>query len=86
MREENLFKSFCDNRCSNLKLYNEVKEILVKHEQEIKARENAKFYDHLRVLCDSENNAGWEERHSDRIRFINNIMSEIIDDYEEYLP
>lgn len=49
-------------------------------------RENAKFYDILRRLSNSINNAGCEDRRSSQIDLINSSMMEICDKYEDFLP
>jgi hypothetical protein len=55
-------------------------------EHKTKGEENAKFYEHLRKLSNSVNNAGWQERHSEHISTIGSIISGICDTYEDFLP
>lgn len=46
----------------------------------------AKFYEVLRLLINSENNAGWEDRHTARIDLINVTMDDLSYYYEKFLP
>ena len=86
MNNKKLFDVFINHNDSKFDLYNEIKTIL--EEEIINARgiENAKAYNVLTKLSNSENNAGWKDRHSDRIAAIDKAMSDIADDYEKYLP
>lgn len=54
--------------------------------EETKGIENARFYEVLRLLSNSINNAGCEERRSEQIAMIHKASQEIADKYEAYLP
>lgn len=47
---------------------------------------NAEFYDHFSKLSNSINNAGWQDRHSEQIRYINEVQYKICEGWEEFLP
>jgi len=81
-----LFALFVDNGCKDMNLYNSVMELI--HESVIDARgaEASKHYELLTKLMNNENNAGWEDRHGDRIEILRVATSNLIEDYEEYLP
>jgi hypothetical protein len=77
--------------------YGQVKEDLNKYAVEVanlkdqlenvKIRENVKFYDVLRRIIDAENNSWNEEKsHNKRLGIIGDAMQEISNKYEEYLP
>ena len=53
---------------------------------EAAGEEAASAYDVLRKLSDSENNAGWESRHTGRTDELRTAMRVISDKYEEFLP
>lgn len=53
---------------------------------QVRGEENAKFYEHVRVLTNSLNNAGWEDRHNEQIQYLWDISGEICEKYEDYLP
>lgn len=86
MDNKKYFEVFTEHQNDKFELYNEIKNLI--HNEIVKARgeTNAKFYDLFRMLSNSENNAGWEDRHNERISFINKVMAEISEDYEEFLP
>ena len=86
MNDKKYFEVFTKHQHDKYELYNEIKALM--QEEIINARgiENAKFYDVLVTLNNSENNAGWEDRHSERISFTNKAMGDIAEDYNEYLP
>ena len=85
LKEDKLFTAFVSNDCKNLKLYNEIKEILLEELVDARGCENGDFYNILVDLMNSENNANWEVRHDKRIALLRKSMSDISDDYEEYL-
>ena len=85
MNEEKLFNIFTGNK-SNYHLYKEVKEFVQSEIVKARGEDAAKYYDIFSKLCNSENNAGWEERHSDRVNIIKKVMTDISEDYEAYLP
>ena len=66
--------------------YEVIVSYISKFEHKTKGEENAKFYEHLRKLSNSVNNAGWQERHSEHIHNINIIIDEICYTYEDFLP
>ena len=77
--------------------YDQVKEDLNKYAiqvadlkdklENVKRRENVKFYDVLRRIIDAENNRWNEEKsHNKRLGIIGDAMQEIANKYEEYLP
>lgn len=78
----NVFQSSMDN----LSRYESVLCLIKRVIADVRAEENVAFYDVLRNLSNSINNAGWEERHSAQIDIINKAMHEICEKYEERLP
>lgn len=86
MNEERLFKAFSDRKCGDLRLYEAVKNIVESEVKDAEGRLSAKHYDFLVKLNNSENNAGWEDRHSDRISAINAAIFDICMNYEDCLP
>ena len=67
-------------------LYVNVTALLVDVDQKARGKENARAYDTLRLLSDSINNAGCEDRRSAQIALIEKEMSRICNEYEEFLP
>ena len=47
---------------------------------------SAEHYETLRTLMIMENNAGWEDRHSQRIQLLNDTMGKICEEFEKFLP
>ena len=86
MNEKNTLKFLQSFKMINSIFINEIKALIQEEIIDARGIENAKFYDVLRKLSDSENNAGWEDRHSERISTINKSMGDMVDDYNEYLP
>ncbi len=66
--------------------YEKIVAYVLKVEYIARGEENAKFYEHFRKLSNSINNAGWEERHSAQISYINEVTDEICYIYEQFLP
>jgi len=85
MRDKDLFELFM-NKTSDFHLCEKVEALIDERIKHATAMENVKFYDVLRKLSDSINNAGWEDRHSQQIDLINKASHDIVDKYEEYLP
>jgi antibiotic biosynthesis monooxygenase (ABM) superfamily enzyme len=86
MNDKILFDIFTKNNGDKFALYNEIKDLIQSEIINARGVENAKFYETLIRLSNSENNAGWEDRHSNRIKIINDKMSAIADDYDSFLP
>lgn len=86
MNEKKYFEIFIKHQHDKHDLYNEIKALIQEEIIDARGVENAKFYDVLVALNNSENNAGWEERHSERIAFTNKALGDIAEDYNEYLP
>ncbi len=86
MNHKKYFEVFTKHSNDKFELYNEIKEIIEKEIIDARGVENAKAYNVLTKLSNSENNTGWQDRHGDRIKIINKAQSDIVDDYEEYLP
>ena len=86
MNEKKFFEAFIKNNNNPFNLYQEIKVIIQSEIIEARGVENAKFYDFLVELANSENNSGWKERHSERIEMINRFSCCIAEDYNEYLP
>lgn len=82
--KKTVFNAFKDK--VDFDTYNKIVDFVVKAVEEEKAEENVKFYEHFRQLMTSINNAGWQDRHSQQISYISDVMGEICDKYEEYLP
>jgi len=66
--------------------YRQFEAIKTKVYEAIVAYENAEFYDVLRQLRDSINNAGWEKRHSEQIDLINKTSAICVEKSERLLP
>ena len=86
MNDSKLFDVLTTNLNNKHELYCKIKEFIREEIVNAKGKENEKHYDVLRKLIDSENNTGWESRHDERISLINKTMSNIVDNYAEYLP
>lgn len=82
--DKELFKLFQENK-DQYDLYKKTLEFVYKVLNVHIGKENAKFYDLIRQLKNSINNAGWEIRHHDQIDFLNKISDDISEKYEEYL-
>lgn len=83
--KKQVFKLFQDNK-DQYDLYEKIIEYIESIVDETKGRENAEFYEVLRQLISSINNAGWQDRHSQQIDTINEEMDRICGVYEKYLP
>ena len=86
MNDKKYFEVFTKYQHDKYELYNEVKALIQEEIIDARGVENAKFYEVLVALNNSENNQRWEERHSERISFTNKAMVDIAEDYNEYLP
>ena len=86
MNDKKYFEVFTQYQHDKYELYNEIKALIQEEIMDARGIENVKANDILVKLSNSENNAGWEKRHSDRISIINKATSDIVDDYEQYLP
>lgn len=67
-------------------LYEAICDLVIDVIADTKGEDNVHFYEILRHLSTSINNAGWEERHSEQIDFINKNLQVISNEYEKYLP
>lgn len=85
MKDKELFELFMCKK-SDFHLCEQIETLINERVKYVTGIENAKFYDVLRNLSNSINNAGWEGRHSQQIGIINKASGEIVDKYEEYLP
>jgi hypothetical protein len=85
-KEEDLFKLFVKHDCESLGLYEDIKRLIGVAMYDSRGTEAARYYSTLVSLMNSENNAGWEERHSKRIDTLNEALHHVADNYEEYLP
>jgi hypothetical protein len=83
--EKRLFEIFQD-QTDKYHLYVSLIQFCKELELNTKGMENAEFYEKLSELQNSINNAGWEERHSSQIDFLNKCQHEISEKYEDYLP
>jgi hypothetical protein len=83
--KKELFEIF-QNKRSDFELYERLKEFIENVENNARGIENAKFYETLVTLTNSINNAGHEERRSADINYINSKITNIINEYEEFLP
>ena len=86
MINKKLFALFVDNSCKDMNLYNSVIELIQESIIDARGVESCKHYELLTKLMNNENNAGWEDRHSDRIEILRIATGNLIDDYEKYLP
>lgn len=80
-----IFNIFQDNK-NQFDLYENIITYVDNVIWKTQLEENVEFYEMLRKLTNSINNAGWEGRHSEHIYMINKTMSDISDKYEKYLP
>lgn len=74
------------NKKDDFDLCNKIDALMEKRIEQAIGKENAKFYEVLRQLSNSINNAGWESRHSEQIALINKESYRISECYEDYLP
>lgn len=81
-----LFTLFTKHKCDNYDMYNELLSIIESHTKDVIGEVDCEFYQVLCKLHNSENNAGWESRHSDRIQFLWDMMRVIEGRSEDYLP
>ena len=86
MNNKKYFEVFTKYQNDKYELYNEIKALIQEEIIDARGIENAKAYEVLTKLSNSENNTGWEDRHSERIAMINKAQSDITADYEMYLP
>ena len=86
MNDKKYFEVFTKYQDDMYELYNKIKALIQEEVTNARGIENAKAYDVLTKLINSENNVGWEDRHSERIAMINKAQSDIVDEYERYLP
>ena len=86
MNDKKYFEVFTKYQNDKYELYKEIKALIQEEIIDARGIERAKFYEILTKLSNSENNAGWQERHNERICMINKAQSDIVDDYEQYLP
>ncbi len=84
--KKKLFKLFTENKQNYYGLYLEVENLITSEVHKARAEENVEFYDCLRQLNNSINNAGCEERRSEQIDLIRQAQEVIITKYENYLP
>ena len=86
MNKTKLFEIFVQSKCSDLAMFEKIVEFVDKERYDAAGRQAAWAYEALNHLLESENNAGHEERHSERIQYIWDKNRAIIDSYEEFLP
>ena len=79
-----LFKIF-QNTKNQYDLYEDVIKYINSVIENTKGKENSEFYNVLRELSNSINNAGCESRRSQQISLINKSMNDISNNYEDYL-
>ena len=82
--EKKIFEIF-QTKNNKYDLYTSIIEFCKSLENDTKGIENAEFYLKLIELQNSINNAGWEERHSKQIDYLNELQNEISTKYEDYL-
>jgi len=85
MKDRDVFNIFANSHLDNFALANKVEELLELRVKEVQREENLEFYDTLRILINSINNAGCEERRSEQIAFIRKKMNTIEDTYAAFL-
>jgi hypothetical protein len=83
--ERDLFEMFMAKQ-NDFDLLGDIAGYIHRIQNRANGQQAAVSYEHLRKLSNSINNAGHEERRSADIAYIENVMSEIAGDYEEYLP
>lgn len=84
--EKELFSAFAKRSCGDLELYNMVLGIAKEEVSRSLGQQAADHYDVLTTLMYNENNAGWKDRHSDRIEIIRQATRKIEHDHEAFLP
>lgn len=80
-----LFDLF-QSKKSDHELYNKVIALLGDVDRNARGEENEKAYSVLRLLMNSINNAGCEDRRDAQIALIGKEMGIICDEYENFLP
>lgn len=84
--QNTMFKLFVKHDTENYELFSDVVEATNKECHKYVGEFASVIYDQLRVLSNSVNNAGWENRHSDDIQRINDMMRDISREFGEFLP
>jgi len=82
--EKQLFEIF-QTKNNKYDLYITLVKFCKNLENDTRGEENSEFYLKVTELQNSINNAGWEERHSEQISYLNKLQGEISDKYEDYL-
>jgi hypothetical protein len=85
MNDKELFKIFM-KYSDDFERAIEIEKLIKDRLHKSLGEENAAFYDILRRLINSINNAGHEERRSQQISLINTAMRDICNKYEKFLP
>jgi len=83
--DKDLFELMAKN-VSGFGLFVSASKLITEKQREAAGKENMWFYEVLRDLMYSINNAGWESRHSEQINMINNAMDRISQNFDEFLP
>ena len=84
--DKSLFKVFAQQKCGDVTLFNNVvHEVhqIVKHEL---GKADAEIYGLIVDLQNSENNTGWENRHTRRIDMLYDLAAIIEERSGDYLP
>ena len=80
-----LFEIFLENYSSYEK-YEKTIEFIENIIIETKAKENVEFYLFITKILNNINNPGWQERHSEQLSMLRNMIKKMHNDYEDYLP
>lgn len=82
---DKLFDIIADAR-NRAEMYENTLKLIEEEKRKAVGVKMAEVYVCLTKLQNSENNAGWEDRHSDRIKMLNEASMAICDEFEDFLP
>ena len=81
-----LFKVFAQQKCDDVELLNSVIWVVYELVEKEVGKADAEIYDLIVDLQNSENNAGWENRHTRRIDMLYDLAAIIEERSGDYLP
>lgn len=84
--EKELFKVFTTKQCPDVDMYNSLCVIVKCIVRDELGKADAEIYDLIVDLQNSENNAGWENRHTRRIDMLYDLAAIIKERSGDYLP
>lgn len=84
--DKSLFKVFAQNKCDDVDILNNVIYEVYRIVEDSIGKADAEIYDLIVDLQNSENNAGWESRHTRRIDMLYDLVAIIEERSGDYLP